>query len=63
MGSAFTPAVPPAQISGSSSGRSSERSGIPAMSSMSSTVVYAISYPTEKATVSNSETGSPLSRA
>ena len=39
MGSAFTAAVPPAQMRGSKFGRSAVRRGMPAMSSMSSTVV------------------------
>src|SRR5699024_7709077 len=43
MGSGLQQLVPPAKMSGTRSGLSAERSGMPAMSSMSSTVQYAIS--------------------
>ena len=43
IGSAFTEDEPPAITSGSRSGLSALRTGIPDMPSISSTVVYAIS--------------------
>ena len=63
IGSAFTAAEPPAKTSGKSSFLSLLLNGIPAMSSISSTVVYAISYPMENASASNRSRLSPLSSA
>ena len=63
IGSALYIAVPPAMTSGVSSVRSALCSGIPARSSMFRMAGKAISYPTEKATISKCVIASPDSSA